>query len=150
MVQVLLFLWGMMPRLGSAFSERLLRRRKRSARGHARVRTRLEALRIHPAVFLAGSMAVALAAVALSLYTIGTAVRYDGRELCVVSDREEVDNALAQVEETTRQTLAQPGYTVDRTLVETGRKLVARRDVASADTLRDDLIEKIDLIDYLF
>jgi len=147
-VQRILFLRGMLPRLGSAISDGLLQRRKRSAQGHARVQTRLEELRLHPAVFLAGSMAVALAAVGLSLYTVGTAVRYDGRELCVVADKAAVEDALSQVEETTRQTLTQPGYTVDRTLVETGRKLVARRDVADADTLRDDLIDKINLIDY--
>ena len=148
LVQRLLFLWGMVPRLGGILSERLLLRRKRSARGHARVRTRLEELRLPPAVFLALSMAVALAAVGLSLYTVGTAVAYDGRELCVVPGQAEVDDALAQVEETTRQTLEKPGYTVDRSLVETGRKLVARRDIASADTLRDGLIDRIDLIDY--
>lgn len=148
LMQWLLFLRGMMPRLGGMLSEGLLRRRKRSARGHDRRRSRLEALRIHPAVFLLGSMAVAAAAVALSLYTVGTSVRYDGRELCVVSGRAEAEDAVARVEQLTRETLGEPHYTVDPALVETGRRLVLRHDVTSAETLRNELVDHIGRIDY--
>lgn len=148
LVQRLLFVRGMMPRLGGAVSERLLNRRKRSARGNTRAKNWIDALHVHPAVFLLGSMAVALAAVGLSLYTVGTAVSYGGRELCVVAGQAEVDLAVAQVEETTRQTLGRADYTVDPEAVQTHRKLTARRDVAESAALRDALTEEIGLIDY--
>ena len=84
-VQLVLFVWGCLPALGSAFRERILRRHKRSARSGARVRGRLEELSLHPAAFLVGAMVIAAAAVALSLYTVGTAVSYGGTELGTVS-----------------------------------------------------------------
>ncbi len=148
LVQWLLFLRGMMPRLGSLLGEGLLRRRKRSARGSGVIRSRLEEMRIHPAIFLVGSMAVAAAAVALSLYTIGTAVSYDGTELCVVAGDKEVDRAVIWVESITRQTLNTPGYKVDGELIETRRKLVNRKGVASRETLQVALAKEIGLIDY--
>lgn len=148
LVQRLLFVRGMMPRLGGMISEGLLRRRKQSAQDTGRIRGRLEALRIHPAVFLICSMAVAAAAVALSLYTVGTAVSYDGKELCVVAGGGEVERAVSWVEEITRQTLHTPGYKVDEERIEARRKLVNRKNVASQEALRDALTEQIGLIDY--
>ncbi len=150
LMQRLLFVRGMMPRLGGAVSERLLRRRKRSAQGNIRAKNRLESLRIHPAVFLAGSMAVALAAVGLSLYTVGTAVSCNGREICVLAGEADVKQAVSQVEEITRQALGDPDYTVDPKLVQTQRKLVARRNIAKPAVLRDTLTEEIGLIDYAY
>ncbi len=148
LVQRVLFLRGMLPRLSGLFSEGLLRRRKRSAQDTGQIRGWLEELRIHPAVFLLVSMAVAAAAVVLSLYTVGTAVSYDGQELCVVAGKGDVDRAVTWVESVTRQTLLTPGYKVDAERIETARKLVSRRSVTSRETLQNDLIDRIGLIDY--
>ena len=147
-MQLALFLWGMMPRLGDALKERLLMRRKRSAHGHGRVRDRLEALEMHPMVFLGGAMAVAAAAVVISLYTVGTAVSYDGTPLGTVSGLETAQQAAGGLEAITRQTLDNEGYTIDRTRLTTGRRLVARKDLVSADELQQRLTDCLGLIDY--
>ena len=150
LVQRLLFLRGMMPRLGGMIGEGLLRRRKQSAQDTGRIQGRLEAVRIHPVVFLLLSMIVAAAAVTLSLYTVGTAVSYEGKELCVVAGSGEVERAVSWVEDITRQTLHMPGYKVDEEKIGTQRKLVSRKSVASREALRDALTEQIGLIDYGF
>ena len=147
-VQAALFLWGMGPALGSLLRERLLRRRRRSAQGSGRTRDRLEAMQLHPAVFLGGAMALAAVAVVISLYTVGTAVSYGGTELGAVADRQTAERAADALETVTRRALDNQGYTLDRSLLTTGRKLVARKELATEEELRERLTECIGLIDY--
>ena len=148
LMQLALFFWGMLPRVGSALKERLLMRRKRSAQGHGRVRDRLEAMEMHPAVFLGGAMAVAALAVAISLYTVGTAVSYDGTPLGAVSSRQTAEQAADELESITRRTLDNDGYTIDRKLLTTGRRLVARKDLISEEELQQRLTDCLGQIDY--
>mgnify|MGYP002552157445 CR=1 FL=1 len=82
--QLLLFLWGSLPRMGSDLRERLTRRRKGAIRSGGRMRAFFEGMKLHPAVFVAGAVAVTAVAVCLSMYTIGATARYDGVELGTV------------------------------------------------------------------
>ena len=93
-------------------------------------------------------MVIAAGAVALSLYTIGTAVSYDGTDLGAVADRHTVDRVVEAVEETTRETMGNEKYHVDTSLLRSSRKLVARRDVESRDTLQQNLTDALGVIDY--
>lgn len=147
-MQMALFLWNLGPTLGSLLGERLLRRRRRSAQGSGRTRDRLEAIQLHPAVFLGGAMAVAAVAVIISLYTVGTAVSYGGTELGAVADRQTAERAADALETVTRRALDNQGYTLDRSLLTTGRKLVARKALASEEELRQRLTDCVGLIDY--
>jgi len=147
-VRLLLFVWGSLPRLGSLLRERLLRRRKRSAHGSGRVRNWMERLRVHPAIFLGGAMAVAMVAVAISLYTVGTAVAYDGADLGVAAGRRTVDQVVSAVEETTRRTMDDESYEIDRSLLSSRHTLVARREVESREALQEKLVDRLGVIDY--
>ena len=73
--QLLLFLWGSLPRMGSDLRERLTRRRKGAIRSGGRMRAFFEDMKLHPAVFVAGAVAVTAVAVCLSMYTIGATAR---------------------------------------------------------------------------
>ncbi len=148
LVQFLLFLRGGLPAAGSAIRERVLRRRKRSARSSARVRSWVEELSIHPLAFLLGAMAVAAAAVALSLYTVGTAVSYNGIELGAVSSRSTVDKTVVAVQTATRRALNDNEYELDASKLDIRRKLVARREVESREELQKRLTDAVGVIDY--
>ena len=147
-VQLLLLVWGCLPMVGSALQERLLRRRKRSARARTRARSRWDELRLNPAIFLSGALVIAAVAVVLSLYTVGTAVSYDGVPVCVVADRKTVESTVDEVEELTRTALHDDGYAVDRNKLQVQRKLAARRSVESRETLRQLLIDRLEQVSY--
>lgn len=147
-VQLLLLVWGCLPMVGSALQERLLRRRKRSARARTRARSRWDELRLNPAIFLSGALVIAAVAVVLSLYTVGTAVSYDGVPVCVVADRKTVESTVDEVEELTRTALHDDGYAVNRNKLQVQRKLAARRSVESRETLRQLLIDRLEQVSY--
>ena len=70
LAQMVLFIWGNLPRFGSRFRERLYHLRRRSIRSGSKRRALFEKVRLHPALFLGSAVAVAAIAVVLSLYTI--------------------------------------------------------------------------------
>jgi uncharacterized protein (UPF0305 family) len=108
----------------------------------------MERLRVHPAIFLGGAMAVAMVAVAISLYTVGTAVAYDGADLGVAAGRRTVDQVVSAVEETTRRTMDDESYEIDRSLLSSRHTLVARREVESREALQEKLVDRLGVIDY--
>ncbi len=147
-VQMLLFLRGGLPAVGALFREKVLRRKKRSARSGARVRGWMEELSIHPLAFLLGAMVVAAAAVALSMYTIGTAVAYNGIDLGVVPGRSTVDKSVVAIQTATRRALGDNEYELDASKLDVRRKLVARREVQDRDTFQARLTDAVGVIDY--
>ena len=146
--QLLLFGWGSLPRLGCAIRERLDLRRKKSIRSDDKRRSFFEHMQIHPAAFLAGALSIAVAAVLLSLYTLGTAAKYDGVDLGTVSSRGTVKEVVAQVESVTREALHDEDYTIDSQKLETSTQVVLRTDVADAATLEENLSTQIGLVDH--
>ncbi len=125
--QLLLFLWGSLPRMGSDLRERLTRRRKGAIRSGGRMRAFFEGMKLHPAVFVAGAVAVTAVAVCLSMYTIGATARYDGVELGTVRSARSVSAAVDQLEEITRQTLSDTDYSIDSAKLEVRTGIVARK-----------------------
>ena len=146
--QLLLFAWGSLPRLGSAIRERLEIRRKTSVQAGGKRRAFLEQLHVHPVAFLGGALSIALIAVLLSLYTLGTAASYDGVDLGTVSDREAVNLAVSQVETVTREALSDANYTVDPELLQTSTRVVPRTEVESSEELEDKLSDQLGLVEY--
>ncbi len=148
LTQFFLFVRGCMPALGSILREKILRRRKKTARSRARARGWMEEMSIHPLAFLTGAMAVAAAAVALSLYTIGTAVSYNGTDLGIVSSQSTVDKTVVAVQAATIRALGDKEYELDTSKLETHRKLAARREVQSREELQTRLTEAVGVIGY--
>lgn len=146
--QLFLFAWGSLPRLGSNIREMFLRRRKSAIYTDGRRRSFLEHLQIHPAAFLGGALAIALVAVLLSLYTLGTTAKYNGVELGTVSSRSAVSLAVSQVETITREALSDETYAVDQDLLEVRTSVVPRISLESAETLEENLSDQIGLVDY--
>lgn len=148
--QLLLFLWGSLPRMGSDLRERLTRRRKGAIRSGGRMRAFFEDMKLHPAVFVAGAVAVTAMAVCLSMYTIGTTARYDGVELGTVRSAHSVSAAVDQLEEITRQTLSDTDYSIDSAKLEVRTGIVARKELESTDALEENLTRQLRLVDYAY
>ena len=146
--QLLLFGWGSIPRLASNLRERLERRRKSAIQAGGQRRSFFEHLHLHPAAFLGGALGIALLAVLLSLYTLGTSAIYDGVDLGTVSSKNDVQLAVTGVESITRQALSDEDYAVDAELLVTSTRVVPRTEVESSQTLEDKLSNQIGLVEY--
>lgn len=148
LAQLLLFAWGSLPRIGAGLRERFAVRRKHSIRRSGSIRALWERMRLHPAIFLGTCVSAAAVIVLLSMYTVGTTVRYDGINLGTVSSRRTVNLAVEQLQTVTRQTLEDESYTIDRSLLSTQSHVVPRREVESREDLTGSLTAQIGDVTY--
>lgn len=146
--QLLLFVWGSIPRMASRVHERVQRRRKNAIRTGSKRRSFFEHIQIHPAMFLFQALIVALVAVILSLYTLGTSAKYGGVALGTVSSKSDVATAVAQVESITKEALRDDGFALDPELLETQTCVVLRTDMADSAALEENLSEQLGLVEY--
>ena len=114
------------------------------------MRAFFEGVKLHPAVFVAGAVAVTAVAVCLSMYTIGATARYDGVELGTVRSAHSVSAAVDQLEEITRQTLSDTDYSIDSAKLEVRTGIVARKELESTDALEENLTQQLGLVDYAY
>ena len=145
--QLLLFVWGLLPRVGSEIGA-ALRHRRRRVRVREGLRLRMEEIKMHPAAFLGAALAIAALAVTLSLYTLGTTVRYAGTDLGTVSGMHTVNAVIEDLEKVTRETLGDESYTLDRQLMETATKVVPRSSLEDGEALETKLSDKVGLVSY--
>lgn len=145
--QLLLFVRGLLPRAASEAGARLRHRRRRT-RERERRRSYLENIKMHPVVFLGGALVIAALAVTLSLYTLGTAVRYAGTDLGTVSSKHTVNAVMTDLEKVTRETLDMSDYTLDRQSLELSTKVVPRSTLESRDELETRFSDKAGLVSY--
>ena len=148
LAQLLLFAWGSMPRIGAGLRERFALRRRHNIRRSGSIRGLLERLHLHPAIFLGTCVTAAAVIVLLSVYTIGTTVRYDGINLGTVGSRRTVDQAVQQLETVTRQTLEDQDYAIDTALLSTQTHVVPRRDLESREEFAENLTDQIGDVTY--
>lgn len=146
--QLLLFVWGSIPRMASRVHERVQRRRRNAIRTGSKRRSFFEHIQIHPAMFLFQALIVALVAVILSLYTLGTSAKYGGVALGTVSSKSDVATAVAQVESITKEALRDDGFALDPELLETQTCVVLRTDMADSAALEENLSEQLGLVEY--
>ena len=137
-----------MPRMGAGLRERFALRRKHNIRRSGSIRGLLERLHLHPAIFLGTCVTAAAVIVLLSVYTIGTTVRYDGINLGTVGSRRTVDQAVQQLETVTRQTLEDQDYAIDTALLSTQTHVVPRRDLESREEFAENLTDQIGDVTY--
>ena len=146
--QLLLFVWGSLPRMASRVHERVQRRRRNAIRTGSKRRSFFEHIQIHPAMFLFQALIVALVAVILSLYTLGTSAKYGGVALGTVSSKSDVATAVAQVESITKEALRDDGFALDPELLETQTCVVLRTDMADSAALEENLSDQLGLVEY--
>lgn len=149
-VQLILFIGGSIPRRLTAIRDRFTQRRKKRIHAGDQVRAQLEKIKLHPVIFLGAALVVAALCVLLSLYTIGTSVSYDGRDLGTVSGAGTVSRVVANLEDVTRETLELPEYQINRSLLTTDSGLVSRRSVESKEEFSEKLSRELDMVDYAY
>jgi len=146
--QLLLFLWGNLPRMASRVHERFQKRRRAAIRTGSKRRSFFERIQLHPAMFLFQAMIIALVAVVFSLYTLGTSAKYGGVALGTVSSKADVAAAVAEVEAITKTALRDDDFALDPALLETETCMVLRTDMASSTALEENLSEQLGLVEY--
>ena len=109
-----------------------------------------EKMHLHPVAFLCGAMAIAAAATVLSLYTLGAQVTYDGQDLGIVSSRRAAEKVVAELEDVTRATTGDGGYTVDTTLLTAETGVFPRRELISDDEFEETLSDTLGVVDYAY
>ncbi len=145
LLQLLLFVWGMLPCVFSLAAARVLRRRSRTIRRGSRMTHFSEKLHMHPGWFLGGAGVLAAVVIFFSLYTFGTEVSFRGEALGSVKNVESALVALRRVEKATKDTVSDY-YTLDETNVTTALSLVPRSDLLTEEDLEHLISEKVGLI----
>ena len=143
-IQLLLFAWGMLPMLGSKLQEYTLGRQKKVYK-NSRFKLWMERHRIHPALFLTGSCAVAAVALFMSIYTTGTTVMYDGEVIACVGSEEEAEAVRTDLEQETSKTLGET-FTIDDSLIQYSTGWLKRSDLTGVEVWEDYLSDTIDVV----
>ncbi|MGM9619147.1 MAG: peptidoglycan DD-metalloendopeptidase family protein [Oscillospiraceae bacterium] len=144
-LQLLLFLWGMLPFWLARAKERVLHRRRRRNSRSSRFQHAKERFYMRPAWFLCAAGAVACVVIFFSLYTFGSTVLYNGEELGVVRSSEDVTTAVQRIEDATKDAV-DSRYALKEDAVSASATLVARSELLSEEELENALSEKIGLV----
>lgn len=146
--QLMLFGWSIFPRIGSAIRETVLKRRKMSSFTHGRMVAFFDQLKLQPLHFLVSAVGIAVVALLLSLYTLGTTAEYDGTDLGTVGSARTVSAAVENVEQITRDTLNNTDYNIDTSLLTTKTRVVPRSQLEDSEELQKELSDCLGLVDY--
>ncbi len=146
--QLMLFGWSVFPRIGSGLRESVLKQRKTSSYHHGRVVAFFDQWKLQPLHFLVTAVSVAIVALLLSLYTLGTTAEYNGIALGTVGSARTVNAAVENVESITRQTLNDADYTIDPSLLKTRTRVVPRSQLENSEELQKQLSDQLGMVDY--
>ena len=144
-IQMLLFVWSMIPMLGARVREVMGGRRRRSASRISAVGAWMEGRGLHPVALLCGACAMAAVAMFCPAYTIGTTVTYDGEVVAAVSSLSAAEDARSNLEKATARTLGET-YTIDDSMIQYSSSLLKRQDVVDEAELEEDLSQEIGLV----
>lgn len=144
-IQLLLFIWSMIPVLGFQLQRRLQALQKQVLERLAPLVARVPRHKVHPAAFLGIGGAIAVVALFFSFYTFGTTVTYDGEVIAAVASKSEAEDVKAELEAVTSDTLGYT-YTIDDSLIQYSTGLLSRQDVVDTETYAEDLSSEIGLV----
>lgn len=144
-IQFLLFIWNMLPMLGSLLREHTWGRRKQAFHGMEHLVARMGKHKLHPAVFMGTGCALAAAVFLCSVYTVGTTVSYDGEVIGAVSSQSTAEEARSNLEKVTARTLGE-SFTIDDSLIQYSSGLLKRQDLVDGATFQETLSEEIGLV----
>ena len=145
LLQLLLFLWGMLPCIVNRMAERVLHRRSKKLRRSERIARITERMHMHPGWFLGGAGALAAVVIFFSLYTFASEVSFRGESLGSVGDADSALVALRRVEMATKEAVNEQ-YTLDDSNISTSTSLVRRSELLSEDDLENLISEKVGLV----
>ena len=148
--QLFLFFRSSIERFAAAVRERWTNRRKGWAWLGGKRRHFFEKMKLHPVAFLFGAVAIAAAATVLSLYTLGAEVTYDGQRLGVVASSRAAQQVVEELEDITRKTTGNGGYTVDEALLSTETGVFPRRELLSRDEFEETLGDTLGQVEYAY
>lgn len=143
--QLRLLLEGSMPLLRSRLRGAVYQLRSLLAEIGARIHTFTAPRRAHTAVFLAGSLAIAVFAVFNALYTTGTTVTLDGVALATVASQEEAEAAKLSVERSISDVVGYD-YTMEASKVSFSTGLTARSAVVDEEQLEEALNDSLRMV----
>ncbi len=145
-MQLLLFLFGMLPYWGALAREQLHRLRGlhiRRTGGRRAVKWRAE--KYHPLIFVGGALVIAAAAMLLTRYTIGTTVIYDGKALDTVASVRDAKRVAASLESITSETLGK-SFSFSDSSIQYSSRIVARSELSEQETLEESLSDEVGLV----
>lgn len=145
--QLRLFFLGMMPLVRQKLRGAVYSLRSAVDAVIALLRRVSEPRRFQTAIFMAGSLAVAVFAVFNVLYTTATTVMFDGVELATVSSEEEAQAVRMSVEKHISDVLGYE-YTVEDSLVSYSTGVTPRSSVDDAKELEDALSDTLRMVEH--
>ena len=141
----MLFFWGLLPMWGSLLQERVLQKNSASRQKSAQSAQKKRRWRIHPAVFLAGGCVMAAVLLFFSTYTNGVTITYDGKVLARLADQAEAEEARAELEQVTAQTLGR-SFTIDDSLIQYSSGLLRRQDLVEKEVYEEALSQEVGMV----
>ena len=144
-IRFLLFVWNMLPMLGSLLREQTWGRRKQALHLAERLWGWIERHRIHPALFMGTGCALAAVILFCATYTVGTTVTYDGEVIAAVASESAAEEARSALETVTARTLGE-SFTIDDSLIQYSSGLLKRKDLVDEETFGETLSEEIGLV----
>ena len=144
-IQVILLFWGLLPMWGSLFQERVLLKNSASRQKSAQSAQKKRRWRVHPLVFLGGGCVLAAALLFFSTYTGGVTVTYDGKVLGSLASQAEAEEARAELERITAQTLGR-SFTIDDSLIQYDSGLLRRQDLVDKAVYEEALSQEVGMV----
>lgn len=144
-IQLMLFFWGLLPMWGSLLQERVLQKNSASRQKSAQSAQKKRRWRIHPAVFLGGGCVMAAVLLFFSTYTNGVTITYDGKVLASLADQAEAEEARAELEQVTAQTLGR-SFTIDDSLIQYSSGLLRRQDLVEKEVYEEALSQEVGMV----
>ena len=144
-IQLVLLFWGLLPMWGSLFQERVLLKNSASRQKSAQSAQKKRRWRIHPLVFLSGGCVLAAVLLFFSTYTNGVTVTYDGKVLANLADQAEAEEARAELEKVTAQTLGR-SFTIDDSLIQYSSGLLRRQDLVDKEVYEEALSQEVGMV----
>ena len=145
LVQLVLFVWNILPMMFSLLRERTWGQRRWLFRRAAQRSAKAKRRNIHPVAFMGTACAIAAVIIVCNLYTIATTVTYDGVVIAAVASESEAEKARSDLELVTTRTLGET-FTIDDSLIQYSSSLLKRQEVVDGETFEADLSEEIGLV----
>lgn len=146
LVELVLFIWNIIPMLFSLLREKTWGRRREAFRKKIRSAAgKKKRKSMHPALFIGTGCVIAAAIMLVSTYTIGTQVSYDGEVIATVASKSEAEKARSDLELVATRTLGET-FTIDESLIQYSSGLLKRQDLVDGETFEESLSEEIGVV----
>jgi len=149
LIQLVLFLWGQRTMHISLSREKLHSLRKMSAYVSSQAEKLMHALRrVKPAHFFSGAMIVAAIAIFCSVFTLGTAVTYDGALVDMVGSLRAAKRTASKLEDITIETLGDASYSIESSSIHYAAAFVRRSELVDKTQYEQDLAKQLGQVSY--